>query len=191
MGHRYAEAGERRRREEAGDRHRHRGSFGPWGPPFGPGRRHRMGGRARRGDVRAAILMLLAERPMHGYEIIQEVGGRTGGVWEPSPGSVYPTLQMLEDEGLVTAQESEGRKRYALTEQGKAEAERRSTDPAPWDEVTRGASSATMDVRRLGFQIFGAVKQIGETGTEQQLQSVVEILTETRKRLYKILAEDE
>jgi DNA-binding PadR family transcriptional regulator len=150
-----------------------------------------MGGRARRGDVRAAILILLAERPMHGYEIIQEVGERTEGVWEPSPGSVYPTLQMLEDEGLVTAQESDGRKRYALTEEGSAEAARRSSDPAPWDEVTRGASSATMDVRRLGVQIFGAVKQIGETGTEQQLQSVVEILTDTRKRLYKILAEDE
>jgi len=183
MGHRHTEAGER---------HRRRGSFGPWGPQqFGPGWRHRGGGRARRGDVRAAILALLSERPMHGYEIIQEVGERTGGVWEPSPGSVYPTLQMLEDEGLVTAQESEGRKRYALTESGTAEATRRASEPAPWEEVTRGASSASMDVRRLGFQIFGAVKQIGETGTEQQQQKLVEVLTETRKRLYSILAEDE
>jgi len=182
MGYRHAEAGER---------HRHRGSFGPWGPPFAGGRRHRMGGRARRGDVRAAVLALLAERPMHGYEIIQEVSERTGGVWEPSPGSVYPTLQMLEDEGLVTAQESEGRKRYALTEEGTAEAARRSSEATPWEEVTRGANASTMEVRRLGFQIFGAVKQIGETGTEQQMQQVSEILSDTRKRLYRILAEDE
>lgn len=179
------------RNAETGERHRHRGSFGPWGPPFGPARRHRMGGRARRGDVRAAILALLSERPMHGYEIIQEVGERTGGMWEPSPGSVYPTLQMLEDEGLVTAQESEGRKRYALTQAGTEEAARRSSDVAPWDEITRGASSSTMELRRLGFQIFGAVKQIGETGTEQQLQRVVEILADTRKRLYKVLAEED
>ena len=182
MGYRHADTGER---------HRHRGSFGPWGPQVGGGRRHRMGGRARRGDVRAAILALLSERPMHGYEIIQEVGERTGGVWEPSPGSVYPTLQMLEDEGLVTAQESEGRKRYALTEQGTAEAERRSSEEKPWEQVSRGTSSSTMELRRLGFQIFGAVKQIGETGTEQQLQQVVEILSDTRKRVYRILAEDE
>ena len=80
-------------------------------------RRH--GGRARRGDIRAAILALLAERPMHGYEVIRELSERTGGVWEPSPGSIYPTLQLLEDEALVSVEESDGRKQYSLTDQGR------------------------------------------------------------------------
>lgn len=87
-----------------------RAAFGPFGPPFGGGpfgggRGGRGGGRgrARRGDVRASILALLKDRPMHGYEMIQEIGERSGGAWKPSPGSVYPTLQLLEDEGLITS----------------------------------------------------------------------------------------
>jgi DNA-binding PadR family transcriptional regulator len=169
-----------------------RGPFGSWGPPFAGGRwQHRHGGRARRGDVRAAMLALLAERPMHGYEVIQELGERTGGVWQPSPGSVYPTLQLLEDEGLVSVEESDGRKRYTLTQEGKAEAGRRSSEVAPWDEVTRGADPATIDLRRLVFQTLGAVRQVAESGTEEQIKKVQQVLGETRKRLYSILAEDE
>src|SRR5512138_1738522 len=92
-----------------------------WGPgrgsDWGPGRgRGRGRGRRGRGDVRAALLALLAERPMHGYEMIQELDARTGGIWRPSPGSVYPTLALLEDEGLVTSDTSEGRKRFSLTD---------------------------------------------------------------------------
>src|SRR3954470_18345027 len=88
------------------------GGWGAWGPPFGPGG----GPRARRGNVRAAILALLVERPMHGYEMIQELEARTNGMWRPSAGSIYPTLQLLEDEGLVTSTESEGRRRFTLTD---------------------------------------------------------------------------
>src|SRR5258707_548942 len=93
------------------------GGSGPWGPPFGG----RGGGpRVRRGNVRAAILALLAERPMHGYEMIQELEARTNGLWRPSAGSIYPTLQLLEDEGLVTGEESEGKRRFTLTDGGRA-----------------------------------------------------------------------
>jgi DNA-binding PadR family transcriptional regulator len=169
-----------------------RGRRGPWGPPIGGWRgHHRHGGRARRGDVRAAILALLAERPMHGYEVIRELGERTGGVWQPSPGSVYPTLQMLEDEGLVSVEEADGRKRYTLTDEGRAEAERRSSEPTPWDEVTRGADPGTVDLRRAVFQTLGAVRQVAESGTPEQVERVRQILGETRKKLYSILAEDE
>src|SRR3954463_4992149 len=86
------------------------GGPGPWGPPF----RGRGGGpRVRRGNVRVAILAPLAERPMHGYEMIQELESRTNGLWRPSAGSIYPTLQQLEDEGLVAGEESEGKRRFA------------------------------------------------------------------------------
>ena len=100
-----------------------RAAFAPWATFGGPGpggfrRRGGGGGRARRGDVRAAILALLQERPMHGYEIITELASRTADVWRPSPGSVYPTLQLLEDEGLVNSVESAGKRRFSLTAEG-------------------------------------------------------------------------
>ena len=104
------------------------------------GRRHRHGygrggPRARRGDVRAAALALLTERPMHGYEMIKEIEERTGGIWQPSAGSIYPTLALLEDEGLVRSEESEGKRRFTLTDEGREQAEARSGD-SPWEQVT-------------------------------------------------------
>src|SRR5438045_1906803 len=102
---------------------------GGFGPGFGPPRRGRGGRRVRRGDIRGAILALLKERPMHGYEMIQELEQRTNGAWRPSAGSIYPTLQLLEDEGLVAGEESEGRRRYALTDPGRADAERLARPP--------------------------------------------------------------
>ena len=170
-----------------------RGRRGPWGPPLsGHWRGHRRhGGRARRGDIRAAILALLAERPMHGYEVIRELSERTGGMWEPSPGSIYPTLQLLEDEGLVSVEESEGRKQYSLTDQGKAEAAKRSSSAAPWEEFTSGADPATVDLRRGVFQFLGAVRQVAESGTPEQVEQVRTVLADARKRVYAILAEGE
>src|SRR5881275_2840711 len=103
------------------------GGFGPWGPPFGG--RGGGGPRVRRGNVRAAVLALLTERPMHGYEMIQELEARTKGVWRPSAGSIYPTLQQLEDEGLVTVEESDGKRRFSLTDAGRAEADRLGRPP--------------------------------------------------------------
>src|SRR5437016_8738462 len=116
-------------------------AFGGWRGPFPPGGHHGhgrgrgRGSRGRRGNVRAAILALLAERPMHGYEMIQELDARTSGVWHPSPGSVYPTLQLFVDQGLVESQEVEGRRRFSLTEAGRAEAERIHSAKSPWEHI--------------------------------------------------------
>src|SRR5277367_1035656 len=107
-------------------RHRHRG-FGPGGGygdfPFGgpAGRGRGRGRKARRGDIRTAALLLLAEEPRNGYQIMQEVEDRSDGVWRPSPGSVYPALQQLEDEGLIRSEEIDGRKLFRLTDDGEVQ----------------------------------------------------------------------
>ena len=173
-----------------------RGHFGPPGPPpppeppweWGFGGRGRGRGRRGRGDVRAAILALLAERPMHGYEMIQELSARTGGVWRPSPGSVYPTLQLLEDEDLIAGEEVEGRRRFALTDAGRAEAERQ-TQRAPWEEVTAGVAPVAWNLRAAIGQIMQAAWSVASAGTESQEARALEILADTRRRLYAILAE--
>ena len=174
----------------------HHGAFGPFGPgrpplppmPPGPwGHRGRGRGRRGRGDVRAAILALLAERPMHGYEMIQELEARTGGVWRPSPGSVYPTLQLLEDEGLIAGEEGEGRRRFTLTDAGRAEAERQGQ--APWEQVTAGVAPAAWNLRNAIAQTAQAAWSVGAAGTEAQQARALGILNESRRRLYAILAE--
>lgn len=202
-------------RDDGPGREQLRGAFGPWGgpgrppfgpgfppgppgaPPFGPGfgRGHRhgggRGGRRRKGDVRGAILALLAERPMHGYEMISELEERTGGVWRPSPGSVYPTLQMMEDEGLVTGEKSEGKRLYTLTDTGRERAESRAEGPAPWEEMTEGVSDAAKQLRGSIGQIMGAAGQVMMVGNEEQQTRALEVLSEARRRLYGILAEDD
>lgn len=142
----------------------------------------------RRGDVRAAILVLLAEQPMHGYEVIGQLGERSGGIWRPSAGSVYPTLQQLEDEGLVKGQESEGRRVYALTDTGKTAAAEAAKNPAPWD--IPGAPEAA-DLRDLIFQVGLAASQVSHAGTAQSVESARAILTNARRSLYRLLAEDD
>ena len=167
----------------------HHGAFGPFGPPGPPGPWWGRGrGRRGRGDVRAAILALLAERPMHGYEMIQELERRTGGVWRPSPGSVYPTLQLLEDEGLIAGEEGEGRRRFALTDTGRAEAERQG-QPAPWEAVTAGVAPAAWTLRDAIAQMATAAWSVGSAGTEDQQARALEVLNDARRRLYAILAE--
>jgi len=177
---------------------RHHGGFGPFGhghlpfPPPGPwgfAGRGRGRGRRGRGNVRAAILALLAERPMHGYEMIQELENRTGGVWRPSPGSVYPTLQLLEDEDLIAGEEVDGRKRFALTDAGQAEAERHA-QRAPWEEATEGIAPVAFGLRNAIFQVGEAAWTVASAGTEAQQTRALEVLTESRRRLYAILAED-
>ncbi len=168
------------------------GAF-PFG--LGPGGRDRhshgrgRGGRERRGNVRAAILALLVERPMHGYEMIKELDSRTGGVWRPSPGSVYPTLQLLEDEGLITSEETGGRKRFSLTDDGRAEAEAAAAD-APWNEFSAETVSSGQDTKEAIWGIMNALRQIGFNGDREQWQRAVEVLNETKRKLYAILAED-
>ena len=132
--------------------------------------------------------MLLTERAMHGYEIIQELAERMNGVWKVSPGSVYPTLQLLEDEGLVLAEEDGGKRRYSLTESGRAAAAGIPAGKSPWEEVMDGIDPAAVKLRETAAQLMGAVVQIGQAGTADQRAEATALLDETRRRLYGILA---
>jgi DNA-binding PadR family transcriptional regulator len=178
-----------------GGPHGHRGHRGgrPGNPPFGfPGFGPPRGPRARRGDVRAALLALLAEEPRNGYQLMQEIEQRSNGIWRPSPGSVYPALQQLEDEGLVRVESAEGRKAYALTDDGRAHVESRADElGAPWDAVKgdmgEGAWELMGSVRQIGMVLF----QLTHSGSEAQLARAKEVLADTRRALYRILAEDE
>ena len=161
--------------------------FGPGGP-FGPGARGRRGGRGGRPNVRAAVLALLLERPMHGYEMIQELDSRTNGIWRPSPGSIYPTLQLLEDEGLIEATAEGGRKSYRLTDAGRAEAETAAQN-APWSHIGDDTMSQVQDFRDAAVGIMSALKQVGFNGTPEQRQRALEVLNETKRKLYAILAD--
>src|ERR1051325_10312523 len=128
--------------------------------------------RVRRGDVRSAVLALLDDRAMHGYEMITELEERTGGRWRPSAGSIYPTLQLLEDEGMVTAEEVEGRKVYSLTDAGQKEAPARTEEARPWEEGDE--DSPRFQARKELFRLMGAAKQIGRAGDEEQLTTAAE-----------------
>ncbi|WP_017622180.1 PadR family transcriptional regulator [Nocardiopsis chromatogenes] len=181
------------------------GPGGPGGPfgggpggPFGGGRGGRGGRRARRGDVRTGILLLLAEGPLSGYEIIREGKERSSGTWRPSPGSVYPMLQQLEDEGLVRPVTTEGggrRRPFELTEEGRAYVDERGGDlPPPWQaaaEEFEDAHSGQMEVQALAYQLMAAAAQVAQVGTHEQQERAKRMLSETRRELYRILAEDD
>jgi DNA-binding PadR family transcriptional regulator len=199
-----------------------RGWFGaPWGPvpgPGGPGDVPRafgvgagpglggpfMGGRgwargtgrgwgrARRGDVRSAILVLLAERPMHGYEIIGELSERTEGLWRPSPGSIYPTLQLLEDEGLIVAgtDDTAGKRHYSLTEEGRSVAAELAKGPSPWEQMAAGAPQEARSLRQAVARLMPAIGQVFTTGASQDQEEAVKVLEDARRKLYTILAGD-
>ena len=148
--------------------------------------------RARRGHVRAAILSVLDDGSMHGYEIMQRLEERSGGMWRPSPGSVYPTLQMLEDEGLVRGEEVDGKRVYALTDAGRTAAEEsRQKHGAPWEHEEGQDASPRFRLRRSVFQLGATVRQVGTTGSAAQVEQTLEILAEARKRIYTLLADGE
>ena len=150
--------------------------------------------KVRRGDVRAAILDILATGPMNGYQVIQQIADRTHGVWKPSPGSVYPTIQQLEDEGLVEGTTSEGRRLLQLTDTGRAYVAEHLEEMAetwrPFDEPGE-ATEQTTDLKPVIGQVMSAVWQVVTSGTRQQQAEAAEILSETRRRLYTLLAEGE
>jgi len=162
--------------------------FGPWSRGYG-----RRGGRARRGDVRAAALALLAEEPMNGYQIIQQISDRSGGIWRPSPGSVYPALAQLEDEGLIVLQATAGERRaYALTEAGRSYvAEHADELKAPWSALSGDAANAAADLHSLVRQVHVAAFGVLSAGTDAQMAEARKILAQTRRSLYRILAEDD
>jgi DNA-binding PadR family transcriptional regulator len=147
------------------------------------------GTRMGRGDVRAAVLALLAEAPMHGYQIIHEIEERSGGTWKPSPGSVYPTLQLLADEGIVGVKESNGRKTYSLTEEGQKEAAAAAGRPAPWGEP-RDRSGGVSALPKAGMGLAQATAQVASSGNAEHIKEAVDVLDEARRKLYAILARD-
>jgi DNA-binding PadR family transcriptional regulator len=165
--------------------HRGRGGpFGPWGPGFGG----RGGPRARRGDVRAALLVLLAEEPRNGYGLMQEIESRSEGVWRPSPGSVYPALQQLEDEGLVEQTDDGGRKAYRLTDEGRAYVTAHPDEiAAPWAAMAETETDG--DLRPLLGQVAAAMWQVMAVGSPEQQAAAKDAIVELRKTLYGILAE--
>ncbi|BBY06079.1 PadR family transcriptional regulator [Mycobacterium noviomagense] len=170
--------------------------FGPgFGPTFGPGigvRVWRRGGRGRgrRGDVRTAILLLLAERPMHGYEMIQQIAERSNGLWRPSPGSVYPTLQLLVDEGLIAATESNGNKKlFELTDDGRAAADKAETPP--WEQIADGIEPFQLDLNSAFAQLAAAVAQSTAIATAEQQARIADIVNNARRDIYSILGESE
>lgn len=154
----------------------------------------KVGTRAPRGDVRAAILSLLVEQPMHGYQLIQQIEERSGGAWKPSPGSVYPTLQMLTDEGLIEVEESGGRKTYSLTEGGRAAAEGADRSWATAESTERASGSRAHNrgaaLMKSGGNLAQAATQVGRTGTPEQVAEAVSVLDDARRKLYAILAQD-
>jgi DNA-binding PadR family transcriptional regulator len=177
----------------AWSRGRHGPPFARWGGPFfgGPGGFPR-GRRARRGDVRAAALLLLAEAPLNGYQIMQEIERRSEGLWKPSPGSVYPALAQLEDEGLVRAEEVGDRRTYALTDAGRTYVdERRGELAPPWEQmagpVDDDVGALFREMRRVGM----AAAQIGQLDDPNQIAKARSILAQARRALYSLLAEDE
>ena len=183
--------GLRKHRRQGAMRHRHgmhdwgRSEGRGWGPPGGGGRR-----RMRRGDVRAAVLVLLDEGPQTGYGLMGGIENRSEGAWRPSPGSMYPTLTMLEEEGLIRPQAGEGRMPYELTDEGRAYVEEhREKLGQPWARSTEGGGDR-LELRRLIGQLGAAAFQVGAAGDDAQIAKAKDILTETRRALYRILADE-
>ena len=168
------------------------GPFGGPGGPFGRGSGRGPGGRgrARRGDVRLALLRLLAEQPANGYQLMQTIEERSGGRWRPSPGSVYPTLAQLEDEGLIRSSEADGSRRFEITDAGREHLETRAEEPEPWKPLDQEGENAITELAPLVIQIGKAAWQVATVGDDAQRARATEVLAETRRALYRILAED-
>jgi len=158
--------------------------FGMFGPP-------RRGRRSRRGDVRSAVLLLLEEAPRTGYQIIQELTERSDGAWSPSPGSVYPVLAQLQDEGLVVPDASNEGRGFALTPAGRAEVEaNRERMGKPWEDAAAAVSEPRFELVGTARQVAAAVRQMLEIGTDAQVSRASAALTEARRAIYQILAEE-
>jgi DNA-binding PadR family transcriptional regulator len=178
-------------REGRNPGHRHHHPRGPR-PGFAEGGpiHHRRGGRGRapRGDVRAAVLQLLAEEPMHGYQLMQAIAERSGGRWTPSPGAIYPTISQLEDEGLVTVTADAGRKLVTLTDAGREHIAARQTSPDPF--AGHSPTGPGTDLRGLLDQLHAAARQVARTGSDAQLTAAAAVLSEARRSLYLLLADE-
>jgi len=173
----------------------HRRGRGRGGPHRGPGPGRRRGGgtrrpRVSRGEVRIGVLAVLHDQPMHGYQIMQELEERSGGAWQPSPGSIYPTLQQLSDEGLVISEAVDGKNVFSLTEDG-ATAVAANEEPPPWERFGEGGGPAVGNLRRSVHQLGAAARQVAMTGTPVQVEAANAVLADARKAMYRLLAEDD
>jgi DNA-binding PadR family transcriptional regulator len=184
---------------------RHGGGFGPGGPGghgghgghggpggFGGGGPRGRGRRRRKGDVRAALLMLLIEEPMNGYQLMQTIEERSGGEWRPSPGSVYPSLSQLEDEGFIRATERDGTRVFEITDAGREHIAERHEEHAPWEEFANEAGgNPRRQMRHAIGSTAAAAMQVAQVGDDKQVARAIETLEEARRGLYRILAEDQ
>jgi DNA-binding PadR family transcriptional regulator len=166
------------------------------GPPFGhgPGSGFPFGGgrgRARRGDVRVALLLLLAEEPRNGYQLMQEIEERSGGSWRPSPGSVYPTLAQLEDEGLVRAAERDGARLFEITDAGREQIAGRGDMAPPWESSEDPKSHPVAALKFEFVQLAKAMAQVAQVGNEDQVTRAQETISGARRALYRILSEEQ
>ncbi|MDQ2677405.1 MAG: PadR family transcriptional regulator [Actinomycetota bacterium] len=170
---------------ERGGRFNRGGRGGPFGGPRGGGFGPRGGGRMKRGDIRTAVLVILSEQSGHGYQIIQALEEKTAGAWRPSPGSVYPTLQLLEDSGLATSSEQDGKRVYSITDAGRVEAEQKVEEAGrlPWEGSHDGGPRHAM------MQLQLAARAVFADGNPARIEAATEILDDARKRLYQLLAE--
>jgi len=158
------------------------GGRGPWGPPRGP--------RRERGDVRAAILLLLAEQPRHGYELITEIADRSEGRWQPSPGSIYPVLKRLARDGLVRPEHENGKRIFTLTDEGRALVTAESAEwGQPWLRPEDEASSAGDEMWTEFRQLAMAAKQIDQMHDTAQIEAAAQVLADARRALYGLLAQ--
>jgi DNA-binding PadR family transcriptional regulator len=177
-----------------GGRGRGRGGFGHWGGP--PPWAQWAGAKAHRGDVRGGLLALLAEQPRNGYQLMQELEQRSSGMWNPSPGSVYPALQQLEDEGLIqqtdpaSAAGGTGRT-FQLTDKGRQYVKEHPEETnAPWNNVGGDCREQMRDMFGSMKQVGAAMYQVFQTGSAAQVAEAKKVLAETVKQLYRILAND-
>ena len=179
------ESRDERRGRERGHRDGHRtGRRGPGGPG-GPGGPRGRGRGRRRGDIRRLLLAGLLDGPAHGYELMRRLEERSDGRWRPSPGSVYPMLQQLEDEGLVRSGEDQGRKVYEVTDEGREQA-----DPAALDELGHdGEDDPSQGLRAEMEQLHMAVRQVRAVGGDAQVAEVAGVLRQARQTVYRLLAE--
>ena len=166
------------------------GFGGPWGWPGPAGKSP--GPKAGRGDVRAAILALLREGPRNGYQIMSEIEERSGGAWRPSPGAVYPALQQLADEGLIEAEESAGRRAFSLTDEGRRYVEENpDMARAAWESMAQDEPDEMPGLFVQAARLGGTIVQVAHAGTPEQVHAAEELLEQTRRRMYQILAEDD
>ena len=164
------------------------GPRGWWPGQQGPAR----GPKAGRGDVRAAILALLREGPRNGYQIMSEIQERSGGAWRPSPGAVYPALQLLADEGLIAGEESGGRRTFSLTDAGRRHIEDDPEAARPaWEAMAQDEPGEMPGLFAQAARLGGSIVQLAHAGTPEQIRAAERLLEQTRRQMYQILASDE